>query len=1060
MGGRLSCLHKLILAVAQNRTCRRSIAFALVATVSLWIGPGATSLRAQASSATLSGTVRDQSGAVVPDLPIVIRNLATAAERQITTDDRGAFTAAFLPPGHYAVRAEREGFVADVPDIVLNINDQFSIEIKLSVKGATESVTVLAEPSNVSPSVGTVIDRQFLANIPLSGRSLHALLQLVPGVVVTSAAGAATSGEQFSVNGQRTTSNYFMVDGVSANTGMNVSTVGWPGASGSGQTAQMTALGGTNSMASLDAVQEFRIETSTFAPEFGRTPGGQISLVTRGGTNTFHGSSALYFRNEAMDANDWFANSTGQPKPKQRQYLFSGVFGGPVRQNRVFFFVSYEGLRLKEPKTTLVAVPTGALRAQVPAAVAPYLNALPLPNGPALTAGSARLAASYSDPASFNISALRIDVQPTSSVSGFFRVNHAPSETETRIDSLSTINRVSVAADSVTGGATWVMSARGTADVRANWTRNQPTNYSYLDAFYGATVPAVTDIFAPGRNPSTAKTFWSLFNAGADYGAGTADSQRQFNVVGTIAWLTGPHQLKIGIDYRRLLPIFSSDGWLNEGLYFSDDVQALMSGQLAFEQLTNSDQHSRFAVFPNLSLYAQDVWHTTRRLTLTYGVRFERVPPPTETTGQAPRTLLGIESSVPQNVRLAPEGTPLWRSRFGELAPRLGGAYQLSNRTRRETILRAGVGVFHDLGLGDVATAFSGVYPFYASKSLANPLLPLSDQARTPPPLGSGFARFWLLDPNLRLPYTVQWNTTWEQSLGATQTVTVGYVGAAGRRLLVNQTYTQELSDLPDRRAFISVQRNIGRSRYDAIQAKYEWRLNRRLQMLGSYTLAHSQDNASVADSYLPSASQAALLAREWGASDFDVRHLFAVALSCELPALGGSTPVRAASSGWGFDLLVRARSSLPVTVRSRYTVIPETGGYYFSRPNQVPGQALYIEDSSLPGGRGFNAAAFINPPANEQGDFPRNGLRGFPSSQVDVAIRREFNMSKEVRLQIRAELFNALNHPNFGQPTATIGDPLFGQPTQMLNRSLGGLNALYQVGGPRSGELSVKVLF
>src|SRR5262249_10303010 len=158
---------------------------------------------------------------------------------------------------------------------------------------------------------------------PLNGRSLQALMQLVPGVVLAPATGpGATGATQLSVNGQRTTSNYFMVDGVSANTGMSVSAGGFPGAAGSGQAPGTTSLGGTNSLSSLDAVQEFRIETSTFAPEYGRTPGGQVSLVTRGGTNNFHGNVSEYFRSDAMDANDWFANSRNLPKAKERQHLF------------------------------------------------------------------------------------------------------------------------------------------------------------------------------------------------------------------------------------------------------------------------------------------------------------------------------------------------------------------------------------------------------------------------------------------------------------------------------------------------------------------------------------------------------------------------------------------------------------------------------------------------------------------------------------------------------------------------------------------------------------------
>src|SRR6266496_2483022 len=307
---------------------------------------------AHAQSATLSGTIEDQNKAAIPGVQVTIENTGTTLKRETTTNHEGSFTVPLLPPGHYVVTARRDGFApVQINDVVLNVGDQKALKIQLKAGDVNATVTVdlNAETVRTDGSVGTVINRQFVANMPLNGRSLHALIQLTPGVVLTTASGSPTGNGQFSVNGQRTTSNYFMVDGVSANTGMATSTTGFPGASGSGQTPGATALGGTNSLVSLDALQEFRIETSTFAPEFGRTPGGQISLVSRGGTNQYHGSASEYLRNEAMDANNWFANANRQPKPKERQNLFGGVFGGPIKKDRLFFFGSYEGLRLQQP---------------------------------------------------------------------------------------------------------------------------------------------------------------------------------------------------------------------------------------------------------------------------------------------------------------------------------------------------------------------------------------------------------------------------------------------------------------------------------------------------------------------------------------------------------------------------------------------------------------------------------------------------------------------------------------------------------------------------------------
>src|SRR5258708_5263465 len=207
-----------------------------------------------------------------------------------------------------------------------------------------------------SAAVSTVVDRQFAENIPLNGRSFQSLIQLTPGVVLTANNGSDTG--QFSINGQRANSNYWTVDGVSANIGISAS--GNVGSSLAGTLGSTSVFGGTNSLVSVDALQEFRIQTSTYAPEFGRQPGGQISIVTRSGTNQFHGTSFDYFRNDALDANDWFngfANNPPLPKAEERQNDFGGTFTGTSIKGRTFFLSCYRRIRLRLPQTALALVP-------------------------------------------------------------------------------------------------------------------------------------------------------------------------------------------------------------------------------------------------------------------------------------------------------------------------------------------------------------------------------------------------------------------------------------------------------------------------------------------------------------------------------------------------------------------------------------------------------------------------------------------------------------------------------------------------------------------------------
>ncbi|PYV62589.1 MAG: TonB-dependent receptor, partial [Acidobacteria bacterium] len=308
---------------------------------------------AQSPNATIAGRVLDPSSAVLSDAKVEAINLYTNIHYAGQTNREGAFVIPSLPPGPYRIEVSKSGFKTAVrEDVVLRVQDIVALNFTLPVGSITESVTVTGGAPLVNTqdaTVSTVIDRNFAENLPLNGRSFQTLIALSPGVVLTPA-NQADPG-QFSVNGQRTGSNYFMVDGVSANIGtLPFVTLSQ---SASGATPGFSVTGGTNNLVSEDALQEFRIQTSTYAPEFGRTPGAQVSIVTRSGTNAFHGALFEFLRNDKLDASDWFANLSQQPKPEERINDFGGVFGGPVIKDRTFFFFSYEGQRLRLPKTSI-----------------------------------------------------------------------------------------------------------------------------------------------------------------------------------------------------------------------------------------------------------------------------------------------------------------------------------------------------------------------------------------------------------------------------------------------------------------------------------------------------------------------------------------------------------------------------------------------------------------------------------------------------------------------------------------------------------------------------------
>ncbi len=1034
---------------------------------------------AQSATATLSGTVIDQNGAVVPGVEITVMNPATALERQVTTNDAGYFTVPLLPPGQYVVTARRSGFApAEIRNVVLNVGDQKALQIQLKAGDISATVQVINEPllNTESAAVSTVVDRNFAENLPMNGRSFQTLIQLTPGVVVTPS--TAFDSGQFSVNGQRTDANYWMVDGVSANIGVSSGNV--PGDGIGGAVGSFSVLGGTNSLVSIDAMQEFRIQTSTYAPEFGRTPGGQISIVTRSGANRFHGTLFDYFRNDILDANDWFADSVGLPKPKERQHDFGGTFSGPLLKDRTFFFFSYEGLRLRLPQTTLTTVPDLGARTSAIPAVQPFLNAFPLPNGPDnLGTGVAQFNASYSSPATLDAYSIRVDHKLMSKVNLFGRYSYSPSELDQRgyagTTVLSVLQPSRITTQTATAGTTWMMSSTVSNDLRFNYSRTNAITTAHLDNLGGA-LPFTTLPFPSPFSSADSRLFYYVISLGSGLRVGPQNHnlQRQINLVDNLMMQLGSHTVKIGADFRRLSPI--SDNPLYSQSVFFLNVPSASTGRLLFG-FVNSGRAAAL-LFRNLGVFAQDTWRITPRLTLTYGLRWDVDFAPSTTAGPNFPAVTGFNLNDFSQLALAPVGTPPFRTAYGNVAPRIGVVYQLSQSQSWQTVMRGGFGVFFDLATSQAGTLLtSGTYPFLASKFVRGSF-PLPSATATPPlivpPSSTNPVTVAAFDPNLKLPYTLQWNIAIEQALGLHQSISASYVGAAGRRLIQSVSIANPNSTFTGAN-FVS---NLATSDYNALQVQFQRRLSRGLQALASYSWAHSIDDASSgsagnrANTFLPTIQSA-----NRGPSDFDIRNAFSLGLTYDISAPRSNKLVNVILQGWSLQGVFQARSAPPVSLLAGAAFLDPTGNAGSPRPDIVPGQPWYLYGPTFPGGKAINPAAFVSPPidpvtgyvALRQGNLGRNALRGFGAAQLDFAVHRDFRIKELVKLGFRAELFNVLNHPNFGPPVSDLSNTTqFGLATQMLGRSLtgfggaggGALNPLYQIGGPRSIQFALKLTF
>ncbi len=1087
------------------------------------------------SASILTGRVTDARRVPIAGATVTITNIATNLSLSSQSNREGIFVFPQISPATYRVEVSAAGFRPSSSDqVIVSVAGTTAQNFSLEIAGPDETVTVADEADLVerdSGAVGTVIDRNFVSNLPLNGRSFQTLIELTPGVVL--APSSIQNSGQFSVNGQRTNSNYFTVDGVGANVGSSTNFQFYQQAGGT--LPAFSILGGTNSLASIEAVQEFRVQTSSYAAEYGRQPGGQISIVTRSGGNNFTGSVYNYFRNEVLDANDWFDNRDGRDRRALRQNNFGGAVGGPIflprfgegtpplwdGRDRSFFFLSYEGLRLIQPQTNILTarVPSLEARANAPEPFRQILNAFPLPNSPALAgdpADTARYVAALSYPSKLDAYSVRIDHNLTKSISLFGRWNDAPSSSRFR-SFPSQENAYESNLRTFTVGANWIINSKMANDLRVNFSRTRGL-FEFRGVEVGGAVMPPDGLLFPSiypRETSSVSIQLAGFASGVTasnltQGIAAGTKQRQFNVVNNFSVVAGNHIIKIGGDYRHLSPRLDTR---QVGLIYAFTTPASRASGVPTSISLQAFQPVTDFYVENLSLYAQDTWRVRPRLTLTMGLRWELNPP---LSGDLlPYQIDGLDN--PLTATLAPPNTKQWETEYNNFGPRFGIAYTVSEK--RNLVVRGGWGMFYDLNTGTALRGYTS-FPYNTSRTITNPaqlrfpanpadlFLPnYLDVA--PPPYN---ANFYVFDRNLKLPYTYQWNVSAEMGLGKSQSMTLSYVGSASRKLLraeqrrnfnapyvaarycpAGQPNLPSFCDPPQpiieinpaifgptnltsgpiaAGSFVSVTRNGTNADYHAMQAQFQRRLSRGVQAIVSYTFSKALDDVSD-ETFTGIQIADQILSLERGRSNFDVPHNFIAAVTYDIPSFGTSGFARALIGGWSIDSIVRYRSGLPFSVITQSFDVFNVGTS--RRVDRVEGQDFWLDDAAVPGGRRLNPAAFAQPAAGRQGTLGRNVLRSFSVNQVDLALRRQFRFAERYGLLLRIEAFNAFNSPNFNTPGATFTTPVFasfGVSSAMLGRGLSGntsstqtspspgFNSLYQIGGPRSLQLSARFSF
>ena len=1075
------------------------------------------SLLAQNESGSIKGQVTDPSGAVVPGASVTITDLGTNTMRTVTTGSNGDYAFSSLRPSHYKIAVAASGFKESlIADVELHTQDAISENVALTVGSAGDSVTVNGgiEEIETSATVSTTVPREFIENMPLNGRSFQALISLTPGNVTAKT--YYTSSGQFSIDGQRTDANYFSIDGVSANVGITQGSNVYLGSAGAGASPATSNNGGYNNLVSVDDMQEYKIQTNSFDAEYGRTPGAQLSIVTRSGTNQIHGTAYEYVRNDVFDANTWYNNNEGLPRLAEKQNDFGGVIGGRVLRDKLFYFGSYEGLRLRVPESKINLVPTSYALSKANTVVQPLLAAYPLPSagqdvpasytGPDVaSAYTGQFFAAFSNPSTLNATSVRLDYSPTPKLNLFVRGDYAPSngaqygafDFYTASTYSSTVSNV----DTLTVGATYILKPTLVNDFRFNISHAKGSTTVVPTSFGGATIPTSAYLFQsnPTYNVNTS-VFSLFFNDGTtDYYVGNdaTNHQRQLNFVDTLNWTMGKHNFKFGADIRHLTPTNGYRPW-DIGYDFAT-VQSLVETQIpSYANVDTTDTSELKPVFNDLSFYAQDTWQLTPRLTLNYGLRWDYDPPPGENSGHPFYTATNLND--PANVAIAPKGTALWSASKHNFAPRLGMAYIIHQTNNYETVIRGGGGIFYGLGDSQGAQGTLG-FPYSRTTYLygADGAYPLTQAAAAPVPftLDPPYTYVYAFDPNLRDPRVYMWNASLQQGLGAGRGFRLTYAGNLGRDLLRNEMLTPAMGGNANFQ-YLDVTTNSDYSNYNSLQLEFKQNLWKHLQVLATFTWSHALDNGSGVALPIPyhTVYNPDL---DYGNSDFDIRNTFTNAITYELPGTkGGNSLLHYVSNGWAVDSLFRSNTAAPINITTgvySYGLVWNTTAIN-QRPNIVPGQPVWVDAGTIgglhvPGGKRINPAAFQAAGMSlfSQGNLQRNAVRGFDVWQEDIALRREFPIREGVNLLFRAEAFNIFNHPLYGDVGVNDGRNLlcstntlnlagtaiqscspnlatFGVSSQTLASSLGGggadggFSSLYQIGAPRSLQFALKLRF
>ncbi|MGE5113191.1 MAG: TonB-dependent receptor [Acidobacteriaceae bacterium] len=1010
---------------------------------------------AQTFRGSITGTVTDSSGAAINGAEVKVVSDETGLTRTVVTNSDGFYTASELPPGNYSVTITKTGFrSATAKSILVTIAVPARVNIALTPGQVQESVTVQADVpliETTSNTMGGTIEGKTVEDLPVNGRDFTKLLVLVPGATGDPVGSSDSPGSfgLFSVNGNRGRSNNYLLDGTDMNDGYrNLPSINEAGVFGTPAT-----------VLPVDALAEVPVISGGDA-EYGRNSGGIVNLVTRSGTNTVHGSIYGFFRDSFSDARNYF-NTVDQEKNSFHNDQFGLSLGGPIVKDKTFWFLSYEGQREHGALPTPGFVPT---QADISAAEANIENAglsvSDVISGILAKNPWGTLPASGSNTVTFRVPFYnRVDsfigkidqhigkadlltgryffgdsgqAFPLGLISGGTGAPGFNTVTPTRV------NIVSVS-------YTKVLSNALLLEIRGGYNRFHET-FAPQDNFD----PTSVGLDTLGANPNSRDFGMPLISVsgfstiGSNLANPRGRTDQNYQLFGNMTWTRGSHTWKWGYEWRRT----TIDGYFDAGfrgkLSFAATDANPDTGEPAWSPLENfllgrptgggrsaHGNSDRSSFENNSGMYLQDSWRASSRLTLNFGLRWDYFG--VIGADNNAFTLLRADGSVTPAPQLYPKD-------LNNFSPRISFAYDLTGKGR--SVVRAGWGVFYDafsqdFFLGQLPWNTFNPGPAYNDLFFTYGVTPQIEHGQpvyldylsgfVDPATGIGGDVF-TVDQKLRTPYIQNYNLNVEHQFSNSVALQVGYVGSAGRKLFryrdLNQVQPNGDVAYPNHYYYVNQFESSAASSYNSLQTSFKIRNWHGVTSTLNYTWGHSIDDASDGQDYVPNAAQpdnSFNPRAERASSNFDTRNRIQWFWTYDLPF--GKNRL---TSGWGINGIVTYSTGQPYNVNYlQFDVDYNGGGEFYGRPDVIgdPHSGTSTPYNFL------NLTAFAGPcdwdvvngdciaGTQHYGSLPRNAFRGPNYANVDFSLAKKTNLTERLKMELRVDIFNILNHPNFSNP-------------------------------------------